>query len=221
MFLLLRVFFPKWGSVEAFCDTRWLGVQHRCRVSVVAGALSYYEGANLAVCVDCCDHISESDEGGVDVHRIASLSQVPMEAGVKYLGFSQLEKEELKVALLSAGVVKTRAEVDLLVSTVAEAQGITEDRVVVVRTCAREKKGSLYFEPNRVNVALSRAKFNVSYYTTSRERDEVILFAERSRDEALRERVRQNSLAVAKEIREVGVDAFYAKFFCLKELVYR
>jgi len=210
----------RWADATIFADVRFLGITHRCRLSIVAAVKDHYPEADLAVCVDCCPHVSETEEGGIEVVRVGSLAEVPILPGVQYLGFSQLESSELRSKLQMAGILDRRDKSRDIVSTVAESQGITRETVFLVRTSPRVKKGSLYSEANRVNVGVSRAKVRVVYYTVSDEKDLVVTWAGYSKDEERRAIIRGNSERYAREMATVGKEAFYAQFFCMERLKY-
>jgi len=186
------------GSLRDFCDMEMRSIQHRCRVSICAAVLDIYgRDSGLGVC-RCCEHMSETEEA-FQVRDIASLAQVPMERGVKYITFTQKEKEEVASALVVAGVGSVVSTLDELVeetrcaSSVHESQGGTYARVALVRCVKNTKPGSIYFSPEHVLVALTRAKLELVYYTASLEFDYVRECYVRSCDESLRAIVRKNS----------------------------
>lgn len=152
-------------------------VTHRCRLDVCAAWVDKYDG-RLYPCT-CCEHVLESTES-MSVERIRSVVQVPRVDGMRYMVFTQAEKVELASHLgLTANITVLREMKKGGLATVHEDQGMTHDKVILVRLRSRfdRKRDAvnpdIYNNPKYALTAMTRHRLSFVYYTTSEENDQV------------------------------------------------
>jgi len=155
---------------------------HRVPLDVYAGGLDIY-GKDSGIHPCSCHKRSQTS---LKHELIASLANIPVERNCTYLTHTQSTKDKLKSRLGSKGLDEND------VHTMAEFQGDSAQKVIVVRDVPAYKKGSIYFERLRANVGVSRSTGDTLYLSTSREEDYMVYFIKQAKLQSNQDIIREN-----------------------------
>jgi hypothetical protein len=181
----LAGYVPKYASIAEYADIAMLIRGHRVPKDVYAAGLEVYGRESGIHPCSCSEHQHVMDS--LELRKVNSIAEVPLDKSVTYLSHGQMVKERM------SGIIKTQMGfTNQVVSTIAEFQGGTADAVSVVREVVAYKKGSIYHEEERANVAVSRSIGKTVYYTCSSEEDALAKMIASSKKIALRDIVEDN-----------------------------
>jgi len=174
---------------------------HRVPLDVYAAGIEMYGPDSGIHPCDCPSH--QRAEESLSEKLVTSIAQVPLTEG-KLLTHGQGTKSAVKVLMNARGVVEERPRERLC--TIAEFQGGSADSVTIIRDVRAAKKGSIFMEDRRANVAISRSTGPTGYHTNSTEMDAIRRFIRASKDPTNRAIVQRNIRAARETADVFGLD---------------
>lgn len=168
-------------------------VSFRCPWDVCAWLSTFYPVTVATT------NVNSAGKSSMDVKPIESLEDVPLVPGVKYITYTQGEKNDLQ-RLLGKKFPKDTP----LANTVHEIQGETYKRVALVRS--KFQDDSPFTSENHVTVALTRHVDSLSYYVLSSKIYDLTSNSI-SQAKALIERFRQYPSNFASSTIDLSIDA--------------